>query len=97
MANDSKGFGTPREGSTYFSLTHGRNLPCDGENHPCPIQDVKARQAPVVVNHAHYDDAANPRFIEIHAYPIFNHNGTVTEIIECAADINERHQAEKAL
>jgi PAS domain S-box-containing protein len=97
MANDASGFGLLEESSTCFSLTHRSTAPCDSIDHPCPLQEVKKRKEPVLVHHVHYDDKGNARFLEIYAYPIFDNNGTVTEIIEYAIDITERYQAEEAL
>ncbi|MFW9847488.1 MAG: PAS domain S-box protein, partial [Candidatus Thorarchaeota archaeon] len=97
MANNASGFGVLEDGSTCFALTHQRIAPCNGVDHPCPLQEVKARRKPVVVNHIHCDAAGNSKFFEIHAYPIFDSNGIITKIIEYSLDITERHKAEKAL
>lgn len=97
MANDASGFGVLEDGSTCFALTHQKKRPCDGADHPCPLEEVKVRREPVVVNHIHHSASGNARYFEIHAYPIFDHNGDVTKIIEYALDITERHEAEEAL
>ncbi len=97
MANDASGFGILPEDSTCYALTHNRNFPCEGEDHPCPLLEVKKTKKPVVMNHTHYDKDGNARQLEINAYPIFDDSGNVIRIIEYDIDITERHQAEIAL
>jgi len=97
MANTASGFGVFENGSTCYGLTHQREVPCDSLNHPCPLQEVRTTKQSVIVNHIHTDAAGNSRFVEIHAYPIIDGNGEVTEIIEYALDTTERHNVEDAL
>ena len=85
------------DGITCYSLTHGRDKPCDGTAHPCPIERVKITKRPVVIDHIHCVEKGNPRHVEVHAYPIPDSNGEISRIIEYTLDITERKQAENAL
>ena len=48
-----------------------------------------------MVEHLHYDNGGNPRNVEIHAYPIFDSEGNVSQMIESSLDITERKRAEE--
>ncbi|MBI5251031.1 MAG: PAS domain S-box protein [Desulfomonile tiedjei] len=85
------------DGLTCYSLTHGRNEPCDRSEYPCPLEEVKKTGKPVTVEHTHYDRSGAPRDVEIFAYPILDDDGQVSRIIEYAVDLSERKRTEKAL
>jgi class 3 adenylate cyclase len=51
----------------------------------------------VRVEHLHYDKNGNPRNVEIHAFPVFDNEGNVSQIVEYVLDITEHRQAEEAL
>jgi len=82
---------------TCHKLTHARDEPCSTNEHPCPIEEIKRTGKPVVVEHIHYDEDRNPKNIEVHAYPIFDNEGKLSEVIEYSFDITDRKQAEEAL
>lgn len=81
--------------STCYQFTHNRKKPCTGLQHPCPIQEVTKYKKPTRVEHVHTDKKGNKRNYEIHAYPIFDDKGEVTQIIEYTIDITERRKAEE--
>ncbi|MEW6348701.1 MAG: ATP-binding protein [Thermodesulfobacteriota bacterium] len=95
IANSAAMRGDMREGATCYSVTHGRTEPCSGKDHPCPLRAVRQSGKPAVVEHVHYDKEANPRSVEIHAYPIFNTDGVVAQVIEYFLDITDRRHEEK--
>jgi PAS domain S-box-containing protein len=78
-------------------LTHHRETPCDGAEHPCPIQLIRETQKDVVLEHIHYDMNGNPLNVEVHACPIFNESGEIKQIIEYSLDITEKKKAQIAL
>ena len=96
-ANESSGFDSLDGCQTCYSLTHGRNTPCEGIDHPCPLKEVKAGKKPVTMTHAHYKENGDTRLLEIHVYPIFDAERNVTKVIEYALDITGLQQAEMAL
>ncbi len=95
LANKASHFGAYREGATCFQLTHNRSEPCAGDNHRCSLLEVKRTKRPVVVEHIHTDKNWKKRSVEIHAYPIFDSNGDLSQIIEYCLDISERKQGEE--
>lgn len=97
MANKALYSGELPAGATCYGLTHNVDKPCDGDEHPCPLKMVKKTRGPVVIEQIHCDESGRPRNIEIHAYPLFDDKGNVTEIIQYCFDVTERKEAEAAL
>lgn len=97
LANSAATRHSISENSTCYLLTHKRNTPCDGIEHPCPVKEVKNTGKPFTVEHIHNDKDGNVRNVEIHAYPIFDQQGNVVQIIEYSLDITERKRTEEEL
>ncbi len=84
---------THRSGAaTCYALSHGRDGPCDSPDHPCSVKVVTATGRPAVLEHIHLDEHGDPRNIEVHAFPVFDEAGKVTQVIEYCVDITERKQ-----
>ena len=94
MANSAAQWSPSSDKTTCYALTHGRDRPCDSVRHPCPIDEVKRSKTPVAVEHVHYDQDGNARNVEVHAYPIFDAEGNVVQILEYGLDITERKRIE---
>jgi two-component system, cell cycle sensor histidine kinase and response regulator CckA len=97
MANSSAVRDGIEEDTTCYSASHKRDSPCDGLEHPCPLEEVKKTGKAVVVEHVHIDTQGRPRNIEVHGYPIFDSEGNVSRIIEYCLDITKRKEAELSL
>jgi PAS domain S-box-containing protein len=83
--------------NTCFALTHGRETPCDGQEHPCPLKVVQETKRPITVEHTHFTAEGKLIWVEVHGYPILNESGDVLQMIEYTLDITARKMAEKAL
>ena len=83
--------------ATCHALTHRRDTPCDGTDHPCPLVEVKETGRPMMVEHVHFDADGNPRYVEVHGYPIFDADGNVVQMIEYSLDISKRKEFEEQL
>ena len=83
--------------ATCHALTHRRDTPCDGSEHPCPMVTVKKTGQPTMVEHIHYDENNEPRYVEVHGYPIFDDNGKIIQMIEYSLDITARKEFEEQL
>lgn len=94
MANSAARLGNLSARPTCYALTHRRDTPCDGSEHICPLQEVKRTRQPVTVEHVHYDRDGNPRDMEVHAYPIFDEQGNIAQMIEYSLDITDRKRLE---
>ncbi len=95
MANEAACLGSLSENPTCYELTHKRSMPCEGEEHICPLKEVKKTKSPAIVEHIHYDKDGNPRNIEVKCYPIFNGDKNVVQVIEYCLDITKRKRAEE--
>ena len=96
LANKVAGFDLSKGLSTCYALTHGRSSPCEGD-HPCPLVEIKRTKKPITVEHLHLDKNGNLRDLEVYAFPIFNEDGDLVQVIEQNVDITERKQTEEAL
>lgn len=83
--------------ATCYALTHGRDAPCDGQDHPCPLELVKKSGKPALVEHTHYDAEGRRTFVEVHGYPVFDDAGNLVQMIEYSLDISERRQTQAQL
>ena len=97
LANSAAQMGRLTGQSTCHALTHKRDIPCNSSEHPCPLEIIKRTQKPVVVEHIHFDKDGRPRNVEVHAHPVFDDQGQLSQMIEYTLDITERKQMEKAL
>lgn len=95
LANSAARMGDLSAKPTCYRLTHRRTTPCSGAEHLCPLQEVKRTKQPVTVEHIHFDIDGNPRQMEVHAYPIFDDQGKVVQMIEYSLDISERKRLEE--
>ena len=82
---------------TCHALTHRRDTPCGSSEHPCPLEIIKKTKQSVQVEHVHFDEKGNPRIVEVHAHPILDENGDVSQMIEYSFDITERKQIETTI
>jgi two-component system NtrC family sensor kinase len=97
MSNLATKAGNLSEKPTCYALTHKSDQPCRGNDHTCPLEEVKQTKKSVVMEHIHYDEDGNARNIQVHGYPIFDAEGNVVQMIEYCLDITERKRAEEAL
>ena len=97
VANSAAHIGRLSKGATCHALTHKSDRPCGSEGHPCPLDEIKKTKQSTRVEHVHHDKDGNPINVEVHAYPIFDSEGNVNQMIEHCMDITERKQAEEKL
>ena len=93
LANRISGFGRALNNQTCYALTHKSDRPCSDADHPCPLEQVKATGKPAMVEHIYYDRNGAAIYLEIHAYPIFDSNGKVIQIIENSIDVTDQISA----
>lgn len=85
-----------KAGEKCYTATHNSLTPCSTDLHECPLNFVKTKREPVIVEHLHEEDGAE-KYVEIHGYPIADQNGVVSKMIEYQIDIAERKIAEEKL
>jgi nitrogen-specific signal transduction histidine kinase len=83
-------------GMHCYELSHDRDKPCDGKEHPCPLMECLGTGRASRATHVHRDKEDNPRYYSISCYPIFS-NHTVQGVIEISKDITNDILLQKRL
>ncbi len=73
-----------------YQVSHQRETPCNGLEHPCPMEQVRQSGQAVTVVHQHYQTNGQLRYVEIIASPLWGPDGAFQGIIESIRDITER-------
>lgn len=81
--------------STCCELIADRDRPCDGENHVCPVVRVRETRQPLVIERRRSDGQGGDTYLEVHAYPVLDDHGEVSEVIEYHFDITARQKAQE--
>jgi HD-GYP domain-containing protein (c-di-GMP phosphodiesterase class II) len=81
--------------SFCYTICHDRGTPCSGDQHPCPMEQVKRSGQPVTVVHEHRRLTGEKRFLEIVASPLPGPDGVFEGIIASFRDITERARRER--
>ncbi len=80
-----------------YTAMHQSETPCHEQNLPCPLMIIKETLKPVTVEHVHFDKKGSRRYFEINAYPVFDQEGRVKQILEHAIDVTDRKRPEHAI
>jgi two-component system NtrC family sensor kinase len=83
-------------GMHCYELSHDRNKPCDGKEHPCPLIECLGTGRASQATHVHRDKEDNPRYYSISCYPIFSDHA-VQGVIEISKDITRDILLQKKL
>ncbi|MBI5640373.1 MAG: response regulator [Nitrospirae bacterium] len=78
-----------------FRISHHRDEPCRGEDHPCPLKEVLRTKKPVAVAHNHFKQDGTEATYDLLASPIFDEKGEVMYVIEINRDITDQIMKEK--
>ncbi|MBW1979681.1 MAG: PAS domain-containing protein [Deltaproteobacteria bacterium] len=87
--------GMPREeviGKTCHEVIHHSLEPCHQRNRSCPMLETLQTGLSAHAIHEHMDREHNPRLMETSAYPLRNHLGEVTMVVEFFRDITSDFQ-----
>ncbi|RLW66340.1 MAG: hypothetical protein B6D73_03870 [gamma proteobacterium symbiont of Stewartia floridana] len=72
-----------------YAISHHIDHPCQGEDHPCPLNQVMQSKQTVKVVHKHPGQDGATRTFELLANPLFDKHGDITGIIESGRDITD--------
>ncbi|MCG8099155.1 MAG: diguanylate cyclase, partial [Candidatus Thiodiazotropha taylori] len=72
-----------------YAISHHIDHPCQGEDHPCPLNRVMESKQTVKVVHNHPGQDGATRTFELLANPLFDKYGDITGIIESGRDITD--------
>ncbi len=94
-----KKLGLKREeaiGRFCYEIAHHQDMPCSGEEHPCPLNQSIESGKPSQVTHTHYDKDGKEIFYSISCYPVYE-NGEVVAAIEFSRDITKDIAIQKVM
>jgi signal transduction histidine kinase/DNA-binding response OmpR family regulator len=82
------------QGATCFALNHGFDRPCSQLGQRCVVEEVVKTRCSVHLEHAHLNLDEKESDYEVHAFPLFNENGEVKQVIQYCIDITEKKRLE---
>ena len=87
-----------KEHPKCYEVSHKRTTPCDGHEHPCPLERVLQTCEYTTVVHKHFDAEGKKQYVELAASPLYDdkEKGCVG-IIESTRDITEYLQVQDEL
>ena len=83
-------------GMHCYELSHGRQTPCNGKEHPCPLMECLSTGRPSQATHVHRDKEDNKLYYSISCYPIFSNQGA-EGALEISKDITKDILLQKRL
>jgi len=78
-----------------YEISHNRSSPCDGNEHPCPLEHVLQTNSCIKVIHDHSD--TKKQYVELSASPLLDKTGKCIGIIEAGRDITEHLDIQEEL
>jgi len=103
LANEAAGEMHTVDSATCHALMHGEPTPCADPNHPCPLDLITKTGQPTIVEHVHLDPEGRRRDVQVHAFPLRDETGQISQIIEYCVDVTdykrivEQHEWELAV
>ena len=70
-----------------YEISHNRDVPCDGKEHPCPLAEVIQSKTGTKTIHTHITKDGKKEIVEIISTPLKNKDGEVYAIVESAHNI----------
>lgn len=83
-------------GRYCYEISHNQNVPCAGEEHSCPLVEVKETHEHARATHIHLDKDNQKIYYSISCYPLFENNELVS-VVKVAKDITKDIKWKKAL
>lgn len=77
-------------GGHCYEVTHGRESPCEGPLHPCPIREIGRTGKAATTEHIHFDEEGKRTLVEVSAYRIKGTKREAAAFIHMSSDISER-------
>ena len=72
-----------------YQMSHRRDTPCDGTDHPCSFSQVMRHGRPARVRHTHYDANNQPIIVDLLSTPLYSNDGEFEGVIEVEHDVTQ--------
>ncbi|MBF0101236.1 MAG: response regulator [Desulfobacterales bacterium] len=96
MANSASGL-IPNTSAYCYKMCHDTDVQCTSDTLVCPIEQVKLTGKSFITEHEHRGLHGQLTLHQIHAFPVYNSNSQIHQVVLYHVDITERKQTEKAL
>ncbi len=83
-------------GRYCYEITHHHPIPCSGDDHPCPLAEVRKTGQASKATHIHLDQDENKHYVSISCYPLVE-KGQLKGVIEVSKDITSEIEFEKKM
>jgi two-component system, NtrC family, sensor kinase len=83
-------------GKYCYEITHHRDLPCEGDHHPCPLIQTLETEKPSQTTHVHLDRNNREIYYSISTYPLIE-DGDVVGAMEISRDITSEIDMQKMM
>lgn len=83
-------------GQFCHKITHHRETPCSGEDHPCPLIQTLQTEEPSRTTHIHLDSEERKIYYSITTYPLIE-EGDVVGAVEISRDITRDINVQKMM
>ncbi|HGG59009.1 MAG TPA: PAS domain S-box protein [Gammaproteobacteria bacterium] len=72
-----------------YQLSHRRDIPCDGQDHPCAFSEVLKTGSTVKLLHKHFGASGEEMYVAVTSSPLRNAKGEMLGIIEVEHDVSD--------
>lgn len=72
-----------------YQISHRRDVPCDGPDHPCSFAQVMKHGCASRVRHTHYDANDQPLIVDLLCTPLYSEDGAFEGVIEVQHDVTQ--------
>lgn len=79
----------PEDYRHCYQISHRRDTPCEGEDHPCSFDQVMKHGRPARVRHTHFDANNQPFIVDLLSTPLYGEDGTFEGVIEVEHDVTQ--------
>ena len=80
-----------------YQISHRRDEPCDGADHPCTFATVLATGHMTRMRHRHHDKEGNLKLVDLVSTPLYSADGEIIGLIEVEHDITQMVQMQAVL
>ncbi len=72
-----------------YQISHRRNEPCSGPDHPCSFAQVKQDGCTARLRHTHFDANNQPILVDLVSTPLYSSSGEFEGVIEVQHDVTQ--------
>lgn len=76
-------------GQYCFQVSHQQLTPCSRPDNPCPMKETLTTGLAAQAIHEHKHKSGRTTYCDVSAYPLFNSEGEVVEVVEVIRDITD--------